>query len=214
MTSQPVDIDDAGRTGAPSRTSADLRQWLDAIDELGQVRRLEGVHWDVEIGTVSELNYRSPDPAALIFDKIIGYPAGFRVLTGSVSNARRLGLTLSLGDDLDDEGLVASLRGRPSAWQEGARNFPPHQVDTAPVFQNGGSGKDVDLLKFPVPRWHEADGGRYLGTGGVTVTVDHGTGVSNVGAYRAQVQDDGATVTLNMVSGKHGAQHVQGWFRA
>jgi DsbC/DsbD-like thiol-disulfide interchange protein len=26
-------------------------------------------------------------------------------------------------------------------------------------------GKDVNVLKFPTPKWHEHDGGRYIGTG-------------------------------------------------
>jgi 3-polyprenyl-4-hydroxybenzoate decarboxylase len=31
--------------------------------------------------------------------------------------------------------------------------------------ENVYHGDDIDLLKFPVPRWHERDGGRYIGTG-------------------------------------------------
>jgi len=33
-----------------------------------------------------------------------------------------------------------------------------------------------------------------------------------VGAYRIQVQDDGAAVSINIESGKHGAQHLRKWF--
>jgi 3-octaprenyl-4-hydroxybenzoate carboxy-lyase len=36
--------------------------------------------------------------------------------------------------------------------------------------------------------------------------------VVNVGAYRIQVQDDGAAASINMEPGKHGAQHVRAWF--
>ena len=35
-------------------------------------------------------------PAALLFDDIVGYPRGYRVLTGSLSNARRMAVTLGL----------------------------------------------------------------------------------------------------------------------
>ena len=37
--------------------------------------------------------------AALLFDDIVGYPRGYRVLTGSVSNARRMAVTLGLDDE-------------------------------------------------------------------------------------------------------------------
>jgi UbiD family decarboxylase len=36
------------------------------------------------------------------------------------------------------------------------------------------------------------------------VTTDPQTGTANVGAYRIQVQDDGAAVSINMEAGKHG----------
>jgi UbiD family decarboxylase len=44
------------------------------------------------------------------------------------------------------------------------------------------------------------------------VTTDPDTGVPNMGAYRIQIQDDGAACSINMEPGKHGAQHVRRWF--
>ena len=46
--------------------------------------------WDLEIGAISEINYRRKPSAALLFDDIIDYPRGYRVLTGTLSNARRM----------------------------------------------------------------------------------------------------------------------------
>ena len=51
-----------------------------------------------------------------------------------------------------------------------------------------------------------------IGTGCAVVTTDPGTGVPNAGAYRIQVQDDGAAVSINMEAGRHGAQNVRAWF--
>ena len=32
------------------------------------------------------------------------------------------------------------------------------------------TGKDIDVLKLPVPKWHDEDGGRYIGTAHVVMT--------------------------------------------
>ena len=46
------------------------------------------------------------------------------------------------------------------------------------------------MLKFPTPKWHADDGGRYIGTFTATVCRDPDTGYVNVGTYRVQVHDE------------------------
>ncbi|SDP19469.1 UbiD family decarboxylase [Actinacidiphila guanduensis] len=190
----------------------DLRDWLGLAQEMGEVRTLSGAHWDKEIGAASEVNYRLPSPPALLFDAIEGYAPGQRVLTASMANARRLGMTLRLGTDLDDRGLVEALRTRPGEWVDSAHKYPAQEVDSGPVCENVVRAPDADLLAFPVPKWHEADGGRYIGTGCAVFTTDPDTGVLNAGAYRMQVQNGGRAASINMEAGKHGAAHVRAWF--
>ena len=190
----------------------DLRDWLGAARQMGQVIDVPGAHWDLEIGAISQLNYRRTSPSALLFDDIAGYGHGFRVLTGSMSNAARMAMTMRLGTDLDDREVVEALRGKPNQWAEQASRFSPRRVDSAPVFENVIEGSDVDLTMFPVPRWNELDGGRYIGTGCMVLTSDVDTGVINGGAYRMQLQDDGRTATINAVPGKHGDQQIKKWF--
>ena len=190
----------------------DLRSWLQLVEGLGEVHHVPGAHWDLEIGAVSEANYRRPSPRALLFDDVPGYPLGSRVLSASMSNARRLGITLRLGTDLDDRSLVQALRSKPGQWEVDAARHPARYVDSGPVLENVDRGDAVDLLKFPVPRWHEGDGGRYIGTGCAVFTTDPHTGTVNAGAYRMQVQDGGRAVSVNIESGKHGALHVREWF--
>src|SRR3954447_24273838 len=79
----------------------DLRGWLALIDGFGELRHIDGAHWDEEIGAASQVNYLSPSPPALMFDDITGYRSGQRVLSASIANARRLGVTLRLGTALD-----------------------------------------------------------------------------------------------------------------
>jgi UbiD family decarboxylase len=190
----------------------DLRDWLGVVDELGELQTFEGADWNLEIGGISELNYRRTPPAALLFDSVPGYPAGYRVLTGSLASARRIGLTLRLGTDYTDRRLVEELRGKPLEWEQAAPGFAPVEVDTAPFFENAMEAPDIDLLRFPAPLWHEHDGGRFIGTGCMVLTSDPDTGEVNGGAYRMQVQDNGHRATVAPVPGKHGAQHMQKWF--
>jgi UbiD family decarboxylase len=187
-----------------------LRTFIDGIGD--ELRAIDGAHWDLELGAIAELSYRQKRPPAVLFDRIGDYPPGMRVLTGSTGSARRLGRALRLGDDLDDEGVVAALRNRPSLWAAAAKEHPVEEVSTAPFLQNVREKDDIDLLAFPVPRWHAEDGGRFIGTGCLVVTSDPETGVHNGGCYRMQVQNGGRSTTIAAVPGKHGAQNIARWF--
>jgi UbiD family decarboxylase len=190
----------------------DLRSWLALARDMGEVSDIDGASWDLEIGAASELNYKRPSPSALLFDNITGYGPGRRVLTGSMANARRLGMTLRLGTSLTDRQLVEALRDKPSSWVDGAPRHPAREVDSGPVLENVLKADEVNLLDFPVPLWHEGDGGRYIGTGCAVFTTDPHTGAVNAGAYRMQVQNDGRSASINIESGKHGAMQVNEWF--
>ena len=191
---------------------ADLRDWIARIEHLGELQHVSGAHWDLEIGTISEINYRRKPPAALLFDDIVGYPRGHRVLTGAVSNARRMAVTLGLDASLDTSRLVQALRGKPLQWEAAAPRFEPEVVTSGPILENVVAGRDVDLTRFPAPRWHEHDGGRYIGTGVAVVTSDPDTGRINVGAYRMMIQENGRSATINAEAGKQGRAQYERWF--
>jgi 4-hydroxy-3-polyprenylbenzoate decarboxylase len=195
-----------------SHRPADLRAWIARIESLGELQHVSGAHWDLEIGAISEINYRRKPPAALLFDNIVGYPAGYRVLTGSVSNARRMAITLGLDPSLDTASLVQALRGKPLEWEAAAPRFEPDVVKAGPILENVVQGRDADLSRFPAPRWHEHDGGRYIGTGVAVVTSDPDSGRINVGAYRMMLQEDGRTATINAEAGKQGRAQYDRWF--
>jgi 4-hydroxy-3-polyprenylbenzoate decarboxylase len=63
----------------------------------------------------------------------------------------------------------------------------PSEVKTGPVKENIIRSKDVDLYRFPVPKWHFRDGGRYILTFAGIVTRDPDTGKMNMGVYRGMV---------------------------
>ena len=190
----------------------DLRPWIIAAEQAGELEHVSGASADLEIGAASQLNYRRKRPRALLFDGIPGYQPGQRVLTSSLASPALMGMSLGLGAGLSDSALVESLRGRPAAWREEAARQAATRVSSGPVFENVLGKQDINFLRFPSPVWHEHDGGPYIGTGCAVVTVDPDTGTPNVGAYRIQVQDDGAAVSINIEAGKHGAQHIRRWF--
>ena len=59
------------------------------------------------------------------------------------------------------------------------------------------------MLKFPTPRWHEDDGGRYIGTGCLVILQDPDEKWTNFGTYRVCVYDRD-TLGIWISPGKHG----------
>ena len=75
-----------------------LRSWLEQVDKMGELRKVDGANWDVEMGAITHmLTEKSRGAApAILFDNVPGYPQGYRTLYGQLSSARRIALTLGL----------------------------------------------------------------------------------------------------------------------
>src|SRR2546421_2938298 len=140
-----------------------LRTWLEQVDGLGELRTIEGADWDLEIGGVADLVTERGSSPAVLFDAVKGYPKGHRVLVNSLGSTERLGLTLGMPRNLSSLDFVTEWRRRSKDF----KNIPPMVVTDGPVLENIRRGKDVDILSFPMARWFELDGGRYIGTGSV-----------------------------------------------
>jgi UbiD family decarboxylase len=176
----------------------DLRSWLEEVDKIGELKQVEGAHWDREIGAISELMAENGGPA-LLFDKIQDYPDGFRVLSNPFQSDARTASVLGVPQELSGVAMV-------DAWRKKLKELKPipHvEVKDGPIKQNILTGKDVDLFTLPTPIWHELDGGRYLGTGCAVISRDPDEGWVNLGTYRCRIFDkDLISVGLN--PGKHG----------
>lgn len=177
----------------------DLRAWLQRAEELGELVRVRGAHWDLEIGAIVDLYQMRMGRPALLFEEIPGYPAGYRVAANALTSLRRINMTLGLDPELPAMDLIHWWRkvGRARGW------IPPEEVAWGPVLEHVQTGDEVDLWKFPVPRWHEHDGGRYIGTGCLVIQRDPDTGWVNVGTYRVQVQDRNLASVM-ITAGKQG----------
>ena len=69
-------------------------------------------------------------------------------------------------------------------------------ASAAPCKENILTGNDIDLLKFPVPKWHSKDGHRYIGTYNTVICRDPHNGWTNWGLYRMGVHDKNSTGML------------------
>jgi UbiD family decarboxylase len=158
----------------------DLRAFLDAASAIGEVKTIEGADWDLEIGCITELSAEKHGPI-LLFDAIAGYPRGYRIATNFLASPRRFALAMGVPLDLPP---LEILR----AWKEKSARvklLPPRVVATGEITENVLDGDAADLERFPAPRWHQRDGGRYIGTADMVINKDPDTGWVNVGTYRA-----------------------------
>ncbi len=177
----------------------DLREWIAAVRAIGGLREVSGAHWDRELGAIVDRYQRRMGLPALLFDRIGDYPAGWRVLANTLTSMSRIALTLGLPPQSDARAIV-------TAWRRYAREYPTlpcREVAGGPVNEIVETGKDVNLLRFPAPRWHEKDGGRYLGTGCLVLQRDPDSAWVNAGVYRVQLHDE-RRAGLYISPGKHG----------
>jgi UbiD family decarboxylase len=165
----------------------DLRSFVARLEQHGELKRIQGAHWDLEIGVIAELSFERGGPA-LLFEEIPGYSSDYRLLTNLCSTVKRSLLAIDMPNDL-------SIGEAMERWREFFRAYQPVPpvIGSAQFRENILEGPAVDLLRFPVPKWHEKDGGRYIGTGCMEILRDPESGKINVGTYRLMVHDRNTT---------------------
>jgi UbiD family decarboxylase len=186
-----------------------MRHFIERIRRNGLVRDISGADWNIEIGTLTEAVAFSASPSAMVFDDIPGYAHGQRVATNLYCTEQLQAIALGLPDDVKGIGAVR-------AWRERAKDItaiPPRVVTDGPIRENVDRGDAVDLTKFPVPFWHEHDGGRFFGTGDLVITRDPEEGWVNVAPYRAQLHDRN-TLGLMISRGHHGYIQLEKFWAA
>lgn len=187
---------ETNREAVKREALGDLRVFLDAARDNGEVTVIRGADPNEEIGALYELSLEHADPPVLLFEDIKGYPQNHRLLV-NVRSAKLLNEEKGLD-------LVRAYREKNKAKIE---PIPPRLVNDGPVLANILSGDQVDVLKFPAPKWHSEDGGSYIGTECVVITKDPDSGWVNLGTYRIQVQDK-TTLSVSIEPGKD-ADHIR-----
>jgi 4-hydroxy-3-polyprenylbenzoate decarboxylase len=180
----------------------DLRDWLENVDRSGELKIVRGATWDLEMGGLAEIVAREAKATApaLLFDDIPGFPRGHRALWGQLDSVRRLALTLGLDLKSPDKRECArACREKLNTM----KLIEPRRVERGSVQENILRGEDIDLFQFPVPRHHEQDGGRYLGTAHSVITEDPDEGWVNLGTYRCMLMGKNK-IGLHISPGRHG----------
>lgn len=172
----------------------DLRDFIAKCEKEGQLHRIKDeVDWDLELSHIAKLNEERKGPA-LLFENVKGYDSP--VLTSVCTTTERLALIMGMPKQST---LVDLMR----EWvKKGETKVPPKYVDTGPCKENSMMGDEVDLFKFPVPKFFPMDGGRFFGTAHFVVTKDPESGWINVGTYRLQLLDKNHLGT-QFIKGKH-----------
>ena len=177
----------------------DLRVFLEQLKGTKELRNVNGADWNLEIGAISEIFAERRNSPALLFDDVKDSPRGFRILSNILFTPYREALALGLRPGQGGLEIVKAMKERLS----NLKSRPPQEMATGPIFENSLLGSEVNILKFPAPKWHTHDGGRYIGTFDAVICRDPDSGYVNIGTYRVEVHDE-KTVGLFMIPGKHG----------
>ena len=138
--------------GQPQRFNAynspheDLREFIKRAEEAGEIVRIKGADWKLEMGTLGEIvNHARPEPPALLFEDVPGYPKGMRLISGATNSSKRLAITLGLPVPSCPLDVVRAYRDR----MKEHRPIPPKTVGKGAVFENVDRDDEVDLLEVP-----------------------------------------------------------------
>src|SRR5688500_1168563 len=157
-----------------------------------------------EIGGIVDIYQRQTGRPTLLFDEIPGYPKGYRVAANIMMGVKQIALALGLPESTTEMDLVKYWRH----YLDVSRGIPPVVVEKGPVFENVYRGEEINLAKIPAPKWHEDDGGPFIGTGCMVIMKDPDSGWINYGAYRVQVYDDPKIASVMCSKGKRSEEHT------
>ena len=161
----------------------DLREFIAALEAEREIVRMQHeVDWNLEVGAIARRANEANLPAAL-FERIRGYPAGYRIFSEALSNHRRIAVALGLPADTPVKKLIDVYLERKK------KPIAPVLVPTGPCKENIRTGEEVDLTRFPVPFIHDCDGGRFIGSWHLTICKDLDSGWVNWGMYRHMLHD-------------------------
>ncbi len=180
----------------------DLREWINKLEAEGELKRITAkVDWNLELGQITRKAIKEHAPA-LLFENIKGHEKtrGKKLLANSLATRGRMALAMGLPKTTPSPEITQVMRKRFKG------SIKPVRVKTGPVKENVMKGDDIDLLQFPVPKWHPLDGGRYINTMCGIVTRDPETGEQNVGLYRGMVNGKNK-INVLLVPSQHWGQH-------
>jgi len=186
-------------TGARELSNKDLRDWIGELEANGQLQHVTGADHHEEIGAIVDIHMHKMTNPAVMFDEIPGFQKGTRVLANILTSVPRINIALGKPVDTSEIELV-------NHWRNYMKDQPvnaPVEVNGGPLIENVFEGDEIDITTIPAPKWHELDGGYFIGTACMVVMKDPDSGWINYGAYRVQSHDP-KTASVMVSKGKHG----------
>jgi len=176
----------------------DLREYLTVLEARKLLHRVTAeVELEDEVGAIAARSLERKGPA-LLFENIKGYP-GHVLAANIISTTAQM--AAAFNTDADEElihhRVVDGMNHR----------IPSVRRETGPCKEVVIGEAQVDMDMVPTPRWHERDGGRYLGTTAGFVTRDPLNGQLNMGSYRVMIKD---RRTVSMAGGLRGRKSSTG----
>jgi UbiD family decarboxylase len=203
-------IASAGGSGERSPVSwRDLREWLALVEGRQSLLRVRAeVDPTEELAAITYMATRGGDAPALLFERLKGDGSGARILSNMLGASKeRYAIAVGIDPALSVPEMIVATRDMMK------RRVAPVMVPkvTAPVNEIILRGDQVDLTKLPVPTFWPGDGGRYIGTGDITLTRDPDSRRINVGVYRQMLHSKNS-VGLYCSPGKHGRLDREAWW--
>jgi len=75
----------------------DMRGYIEILEQMGELRRFEGVELKSEVGALTERAAEN-EGAALLFSNFKNYPPGFRVISNVFRTCKRTGPAMGLNE--------------------------------------------------------------------------------------------------------------------
>ena len=199
----------------------DLRDFIDALEQQGQLKRISAeIDPVLEMTEIADRTLRSGGPA-LLFEN----PKGFDtpVLANLFGTPERvaMGMGQDSVEDLREVGkLLAFLkepeppRGMKDAWEKlpifkQVMNMAPKVVKKAPCQQHVISGDDVDLTKLPIQTCWPGDAAPLI-TWPLVITKGPHKDRQNLGIYRQQLLGRNKVI-MRWLSHRGGALDFREW---
>ncbi len=109
----------------------DLREYIEELKSIGELRELEDADWNLEIGAITELVGEKDGPA-LLFDNIKGYAKGYRVLTNYLNNSKHVNKAFGFPAEQPTLDLLRAVKEKFGQVKPLARE----EVSGGPVLEN------------------------------------------------------------------------------
>ena len=111
----------------------DTREWLQLVDNAGELKVVCGASWQEDIGAITEMLDHTDGSPCVVFDQVPGCEPGWRVLVNTNGTPTRQAITLGLPPS------EASHAGLMTYWRNvlhDLKPLAPREVDSGPVLEN------------------------------------------------------------------------------